>query len=140
MPPRLLAIDYGEKRIGLALSDPLQIFAKPYKAIPNRDFAELVDFLCSLIREKDIERVIVGIPWNLDGTESDMTKETKEFLDRLRNALKIPVVGYDERYTTYDANEILREMGLGWKQARTRVDALAACLILKKYMENNAAG
>jgi putative holliday junction resolvase len=140
MPERLLAIDYGEKRIGLALTDPLAMFAKPLRTIPNISLAETVRQLEALIVEKSVDRVIVGIPWSLEGTATAKTLETLDFIDKLQTSLSKPVIGSDERYTTSDANELLKEMGLNWKQAREVIDAMAACLILKRYLEKNQQG
>jgi len=137
MQYRLLAVDYGEKRIGLALSDPMRIFAKPLKTIPNNSLEEIVELLKTVISEKQVGKLIVGIPWSLEGTETAKTAETKEFLAQLSDRLDIPVVGWDERYTTDDANELLKEMGMDWKKARSVIDAMAACLILKRFMERN---
>ncbi len=134
---RLLAIDYGEKRIGLAMTDPMQIFAKPYTMISNVSFDETADQLEKLISEKSIGRIIVGIPWSLDGNITVKTQETLDFLDRLASRLEIPVVGSDERYTTSEANELLKEMGYDWKKSRTMIDSLSACLILKRYLETH---
>lgn len=134
---RLLAIDYGEKRIGLAMTDPMQIFAKPYTMFSNVSFDETVDQLEKIISEKSIGRIIVGIPWSLDGNITEKTKETLEFLDRLATRLKVPVEGSDERYTTSEANELLKDMGYDWKKSRTMIDSLSACLILKRYLETH---
>jgi putative holliday junction resolvase len=138
MEKRLLAIDYGEKRIGLALSDLMQMFAKPYETFPNLSLENTLKHLNEIIAAKQVGLVIVGIPWNLDGTESAKTKETQEFLACMQKKLSVPVIGSDERYTTSDANELLKEMGLNWKEARKVIDAMAACLILKRYMERKS--
>lgn len=135
MSKRLLAIDYGEKRIGLALSDAMQMFAKPLTTIENTSLEVTVSCLRKLIIEKQIAQIIVGIPWSLEGNATDKTKETQQFLADLKQLVDIPVMGWDERYTTSDANELLKEMGYGWKEARKVIDAMAACLILKRYLE-----
>ena len=83
-------------------------------------------------------RVIVGIPWSLDGNATDKTRETQQFLSDLQQQIEIPVIGMDERFTTSDANEMLREMGYDWKQARRVIDAMAAYLILKRYLETHS--
>lgn len=137
MQYRLLAVDYGEKRIGLALSDPMRIFAKPLKIIPNSTPEEVVSLLKQVISEQQVGKLIIGIPWSLEGTETAKTTETKEFLTLLSERLDIPIIGWDERFTTDDANDLLKEMGMDWKKARTVIDAMAACLILKRFMERN---
>jgi putative Holliday junction resolvase len=133
--PRLLAIDYGEKRIGLALTDPMQIFAKPFEMISNLSFENTVSQIRKVVTDKEIGKIIVGIPWSVDGNATVKTVETQEFLTKLQQQFSIPVEGSDERYTTSEAHELLREMGYDWKKARTMVDSLSACLILKRYLE-----
>lgn len=135
MSNRLLAIDYGEKRIGLALSDAMQMFAKPLETIANTSMEDTLAYLRKIIIEKQIGQIIVGIPWSLEGTATDKTRETQQFMAELQKAVVIPVVGSDERYTTSEANELLKEMGYDWKQARKIIDAMAACLILKRFLE-----
>jgi len=137
MAKRLLAIDYGEKRIGLALSDAMQMFAKPYDTLANTSFDNIIEYLRKLVAEKEISQVIVGIPWSLEGNPTAKTNETLSFLTELQSTLDIPVIGYDERFTSSDANELLKEMGYNWKQARKVIDSMAACLILKRYLEKN---
>ncbi|MFO7660156.1 MAG: Holliday junction resolvase RuvX [Candidatus Cloacimonadaceae bacterium] len=137
MPGRLLAIDYGEMRIGLALSDPMRMFAKPLMTLDNTSLDQTVSVLNDIIREKEIARIIVGIPWSLDGNATDKTRETQQFFTELQQRIDIEVVGMDERFTTSDANELLKEMGYDWKQARKVIDAMAACLILKRYLETH---
>jgi len=138
MAERILAIDYGEKRIGLALSDPMQMFAKPYETIPNNGFDGIVSTLSGIIADKQVGIIIVGIPLSLEGYDTAKTKETREFHERLKELMPVQVIGVDERYTTSDANELLKEMGMNWKQARKVIDSMAACLILKRYLERNA--
>lgn len=137
MPGRLLAIDYGAKRIGLALSDPMRMFAKPLQTVDNISLDQTVSVLKDIIREKVIGKIIVGIPWSLDGNATNKTKETQQFLSELQQRIDIELVGMDERFTTSDANELLKEMGYDWKQARKVIDAMAACLILKRYLETH---
>ncbi len=140
MESRILAVDYGEKRIGLALSDPMRIFAKPYETIPNSGIEQLILKLNEIIREKQVGEVILGIPWGVEGNETPKTIETREILTILQDRLSVPVSGIDERYTTSDANDLLKEMGYDWKKSRTVIDAMAACLILKRYLERNTNG
>jgi putative Holliday junction resolvase len=134
---RLLAIDYGEKRIGLALTDPMLMFAKPFEMIPNLTFENTLAHLQKIIAEKTVGRIIVGIPWGVEGNATAKTMETQAFMDRLTASLDIPVEGSDERYTTSEANELLKEMGYDWKKARNVIDSLSACLILKRYLERH---
>lgn len=136
MLSRILAIDYGEKRIGLALSDPMQMFAKPFDTIANLSFEHIISELGKVIKEQSVGSLIVGIPWSIEGTATDKTNETLEFIEKLKSEISLPIIGWDERYTTSEANQLLKEMGYNWKQARKVIDSMAACLILKNHLEN----
>ena len=134
---RILAIDYGEKRIGLAISDPMRMFAKPFETIANLSFEHIITELNKVIKAQSVGEIIIGVPWSIEGTATDKTNETLEFISKLKENISLPVIGWDERYTTSEANELLKEMGYDWKKARKVVDAMAACFILKRYMESN---
>jgi putative Holliday junction resolvase len=132
----VLAVDYGSKRIGLAMSDPLRIFAKPLKVIPNQGFDAILTELGNLIAENDIELLICGIPYAIEGGDTPKTTETKAFMARLAEALEIPVLPWDERYSTDEAEKELIRLGYDWKQRRPIQDAMAAAMILKSYLDS----
>ena len=129
---RLLAIDYGEVRVGLALSDPLQIISSPYKVIKNDE--NLISVINDIIKEKDVGKVVLGLPYNLKGEYSQKTTEVKVFGDKLEKTLSVPLEYMDERYTTVEANEELKRLGYSIKDAREVVDKIAASIILKNYL------
>lgn len=133
---RVLAVDYGSKRIGLAMSDPLRIFAKPLKVIPNQGFDAILTELGNLIAENDIELLICGIPYAIEGGDTPKTTETKAFMARLAEALETPVLPWDERYSTDEAEKELIRLGYDWKQRRPIQDAMAAAMILKSYLDS----
>lgn len=133
---RVLAVDYGSKRIGLAISDPLRIFAKPLKVIPNQGFDAILTELGNLVAENDIELLICGIPYAIEGGDTPKTTETKAFMARLAEALEIPVLPWDERYSTDEAEKELIRLGYDWKQRRPIQDAMAAAMILKSYLDS----
>ena len=135
MECRLVAVDYGEKRIGIAISDPLKLFAKPLKTIPNLGFDHTCSEIEAICAEYHADRIIVGVPYSVDGNITLKTQEVLDFIDNLKNKLSLPILGWDERWTTAEANKILEGMGYTWKKSRAHVDAFAACLILKSYME-----
>ncbi len=137
MATRILAVDYGEKRIGLALSDPMHMFAKPFETIANLSFEHIVSELNRIITEQCVGKIIIGIPWSIEGNPTEKTNETMAFIDKIKEQISLPVIGWDERYTTSEANELLKQMGYDWKKARTVIDAMAACLILKRYLESD---
>jgi putative Holliday junction resolvase len=136
MLSRILAIDYGEKRVGIALSDPLQMFAKPFKVLPNTSCEFIVAEIISLISEQQVSLVVLGMPWGAEGQETRKTLEVKEFGNYLQTVLPVPLVFWDERFSTAEANSELKKMGYNYLQAREFVDAVAASLILRSYLEN----
>jgi putative Holliday junction resolvase len=133
---RILALDYGEKRIGLALSDPMQMFAKPLSVLPNSGLQATVLELEKLISQQTISLVLVGMPYAIDGSDTPKTLETKAFAEELSNALSVPVLGYDERYSTCDAEAELKRMGYTWQDAKDVKDAMAACMFLKEFLNS----
>ncbi|MDD2332079.1 MAG: Holliday junction resolvase RuvX [Candidatus Cloacimonetes bacterium] len=135
-PSRILAIDFGEKRIGIALTDPLQLFAKPLCCLENKGFRQVLSEIRNLISIHEVGMLIIGLPLSIEGKRTAKTIETEEFINKVRNKLSIPVLSWDERYSTSEANDYLKEMGYGWKEARQLIDAMAACMILKSYLES----
>jgi len=133
---RILALDYGEKNIGFALSDPCRIFAKPLLVIANEGFDKLVTKLKDMIAEHQISLLIVGIPYAIDGSITPKTAECQQLLKNLKAILDISVEGFDERYSTWEANTELKKMGYNWQQAKSQIDAMAAAMFLKEYLAN----
>ncbi|MEN6444585.1 MAG: Holliday junction resolvase RuvX [Candidatus Cloacimonas sp.] len=131
---RILALDYGEKRIGLALSDPNRIFAKPLRILANQGFEKLIKDLQEVISQYSVTKLIVGIPYAIDGSFTPKTEECQSILNRLQKAMSIPVEGFDERYSTWEANEELKKMGYTWQEAKKIKDAMAAAMFLKEYL------
>jgi len=133
---RILALDYGEKRIGLALSDPSRILAIPFKVLENRGFEFLAGEIESVINEYGVTLVLVGMPYAIEGGDTPKTVETKNFMSKLSKHLTITVQSWDERYSTDEAIKELIKMGYDWKERRQLQDAMAAAMILKSYLEN----
>lgn len=131
-----MGIDFGEVRIGIALSDPLQIISQPFRVIPNND--NTISEIQNIIKTEEVEKIILGLPLNLDGEDTKKTLEVREFSEILISNIEIPVIFWDERYTSVEANEKLKEMGYGIAESRKVIDKVAASIILKSYMENQA--
>jgi len=133
---RLMGIDFGEVRIGLAMSDPLQIISQPFKVIPNNDdtFPEII----RIIKSEEVGKIILGLPQNLSGEDTKKTLEVREFAEILKNKVDVPVIFWDERYTSVEANEELKKMGYTIAESRKVIDKVAASIILKSYMEEQA--
>ena len=133
---RLMGIDFGDVRIGIALSDPLQIISQPFRVIPNND--NTISEIQNIIKTEEVENIILGLPLNLEGEDTKKTLEVREFAEILISNIDVPVIFWDERYTSVEANEKLKEMGYSIAESRKVIDKVAASIILKSYMENQA--
>ena len=137
---RLIAIDFGTKKSGIAISDPLKIIAQPLKTIFYKElnFSFITEEIKKIIDEyKPIEKIILGITTNLDNSISNTGKIILKFYDFLQKELpNITIVLFDEKYSTKKSKEIMTEMKLSIKQKKERKDALAAQKILEDYMDD----
>ena len=131
---RKLAIDYGLKKIGLALSDPLKIIAKPFKTIDNISYEIFLDRLNSIIEEYSIDEVVVGLPITLKNTFSAQTNIVKEFVDNLKNDLSIKVTTVDERLSSIEAKKSLIHQGVKTGHNKKEIDKTAAAIFLQSYL------
>lgn len=130
---RLMGLDVGESRVGIALSDPLGATAQPYRTIPRDDGT--VANLAAMVKELDVGRVVVGMPFLMDGTEGEQARLVRGFLDRLSEAVEVPVSTVDERLTTREAEAVLSRGRAKRGQRREASDRVAAALILRAYMD-----
>jgi putative holliday junction resolvase len=137
---RVMGIDYGTKTIGLAVSDELHLTVRPLTTVRRgkKTYAQVVAEICALIAEHEVGTLAVGLPLNMDGTRSEMTARVESFVNDLRAQLTIPIVLVDERLTSYEAEQILRAMGVGERERRARSDEYAAVLILQDYLDAQA--
>ncbi|MBN1621089.1 MAG: Holliday junction resolvase RuvX [Endomicrobiales bacterium] len=134
---RILAIDYGKKRIGLALSDPLGITANPLSVLHRKSLSEDIKKIKSIIEEKEVGKVVLGLPLNMDGTPGILTEEIKSFAKKIEKEVNIDVEFHDERLTTHEAENLLIEEANMSREKRKKIkDKIAACLILKSYLES----
>lgn len=135
--PRIAGVDYGTKKIGLAVTDPLRLFTRPVGTYGEDG---LVEALREIEREDGLETIVVGWPLTKDGEEGVQTERVVPFLERLRETFpKVEVVRWDERYSSVRAREKIREAGQ-WRKVRedhTVVDAVAAAVILEEYIEQH---
>ena len=136
---RILSIDYGDVRIGLAMSDIMQIIAKPYKTIDNKSNEHVIESLDRIINEKNIEKIIVGLPLTLKNTFSNQTKKVEEFVSILKKKISIPILTYDERLTSIEAKRSLVNQGIKIKDKKGFVDMTAAAIFLQGYLDENAS-
>jgi len=133
---RILGIDYGHKRLGLALSDEGETLASPLPVYQRRDTKEDHAFLAQLIEEREASRIVVGLPRNMDGSLGEMAKQVLAFVDALKEKVSLPVDTFDERLTTTEAERVLIQANLSRKRRKTLRDSLAAVLILQGYLES----
>jgi putative Holliday junction resolvase len=131
----ILAIDYGSRNIGLACSDELGVTVRPLESIPNRSRREAINRLKSTVQEYGIRHLVVGMPWNMDGSGGEATDRMERVMDRLRSELDIPLSPVDERLSTIEAQEIWHGMSARQKRRYRTVDSLAAALILERYLQ-----
>jgi len=134
---RILGLDFGRARIGVAISDELQMLAHPLETIPANE--EPAPRVAEIVREKQVEHVVVGIPRQMDGQVGTAATEVIEFVEKLRAILPCPVVTWDERLTTVAAHRALRDAGKKTRHTRAYVDQVAAQMILQSYLDRRAA-
>jgi len=133
---RILGIDYGHKRFGLALSDAGETLASPLPVYQRRDTKEDNAFLAQLVEEKEVCQIVVGLPRNMNGSLGEMAQEVLAFVDTLRQRLGLPVDTFDERLSSAEAERVLIQADLSRKRRKTLQDSLAAVLILQGYLES----
>ena len=133
---RIMGIDYGDARTGVALSDLTGSIVGRTTVIHERDAERLIAELCRLIREEQVSSLVMGYPRNMDGTEGPRAELYKEFAAKLEAASGMPVTLWDERRTTVDAHRILSEQNYHGKKRKNTVDAVAASLILEGYLRS----
>jgi putative Holliday junction resolvase len=130
---RIMGLDVGDSRIGVALSDPLGILASPFLIIDRSDEPAAIGKIVDIVREKGVAKVIAGLPLNMDGSRGRQAEKTTAFVVTLRRRLEVPIEYQDERLSTVSARELIqdvRKTGRG-----TRYDAAAAALILQSYLD-----
>ena len=133
---RTLGIDYGRKRVGIALSDGLGLAAHPFEVLAAGP--DLTARLAELALENDVTRIVIGLPVSLDGSEGPSAGAARRFAERLTESLDTPVVLYDERFTSRIAEEALLEGGVSRAGRRSRVDKVAAAIMLQGYLDRQA--
>ena len=134
---RILGLDFGRARIGVAISDELQMLAHPLETIPANE--EPASRVAVIVREKQVDHVVAGIPRQMNGQIGTAATEVLEFVEKLRAILPCPVVTWDERLTTAAAHRALREAGKKTRNTRGYVDQVAAQMILQSYLDRRAA-
>jgi putative Holliday junction resolvase len=133
---RILAIDHGSKRMGIAISDELGCIAHPLEFIPAEPFAGFLVRLKEIIREKQVEQLLVGMPRNMDGSYGPMAAKVKEFIEVLKETITIPIKTWDERLTSAQANRYLIDANVRRDKRKEKVDKTAAAILLQSYLDS----
>ena len=133
---RILGIDFGTKRMGIAMSDELFLTAQGGDTIQRKDLAQDLKAISDIISNNNIIEIVVGLPISMDGTHSQKTKEVLEFVEVLKKAVSIPVKVWDERLTTVQADRAMGEAGMNSFKRRRLADKVAASLILQGYLDS----
>jgi len=134
---RILALDFGERNIGLACTDELGVTVRPLPSLRHISRRSLLDRLGALVREMNIVSIVVGMPLNMDGTPAAAAERVAGFIHLLEAELGLPLSSVDERLTTMEAMEIWRQMNSRQKRRYRTADSLAAALILKRHLEGS---
>ena len=133
---RILAIDHGTKRMGVAVSDELGMIAQPLEFIPAEPFAKFLERLKEILREKQVELILVGMPRNMDGSYGPAALKVQEFVAVLKDAVAIPIKTLDERLTSVQAHRFLTEAEVRGRQRKDKVDKSAAAILLQSYLDS----
>ncbi len=136
---RILGIDHGERRIGLALSDPTETIATPHAVVPNTGSRAVIAELRRVCDRQEVGTIVVGLPRRTDGTEGPSAAAARAFAEDLRAALGRPVTLWDERFTTVTAERSLIEAGARRERRREIIDKIAAQIMLQSYLDSRAA-
>ncbi len=136
---RVLGLDPGEKRIGLALSDPLKISATPYAVLARGRLEEDLEVVAGIVGAHEVDEVVVGHPISLDGLAHAAAQAAEAFARALQERLDVPVVLWDERLSTAQAERALLEGDVSRKSRRQTIDKVAAAIILQSYLDRRAA-
>jgi putative Holliday junction resolvase len=133
---RVLAIDYGSKRMGLALSDEMKMIAQPFQYLPSQPFDQFITGLKEIIRAREVELILVGMPRNLDGGYGPAALRVQEFVAVLKQAVAVPVKTWDERLTSAQANRFLIQANVRRARRKEKVDQTAAAILLQSYLDS----
>ena len=133
---RILGLDYGEKKIGAAICDELGMTAQGLTTIIRKNRKHDEGILDNLIKSYNVEKIVIGYPVRLDGSEGIQCEKVNRFSAQLSKTFSLPVIKWPETLSTKEAEEILIKSGIHWKKRKEKIDKLAACLILQNYLDS----
>jgi putative Holliday junction resolvase len=134
---RIMGLDYGTKRIGVAISDPECIMAHPLDTVEVRADGSHIAILVNIARDYEVTQIVVGLPYNMDGSIGESGERVIEWSEQLKTSLGLPVLLWDERLTTSEAHEFLMNLNVKGKKRKSIVDKIAASIILKDYLDSS---
>jgi putative Holliday junction resolvase len=133
---RILAIDHGTKRMGIAVSDEMRTIAQPLEYIAAEPIDKFFERLAEIIADKQVSLIVVGVPRNMDGTYGPAAVKVQEFVTALKEAVTIPIKSWDERLTSVQANRYLIEADVRRSKRKEKVDKTAAAILLQSYLDS----
>ena len=133
---RILGLDFGSERIGVALSDDLGMIAQPLEFIPNHPPAGVWQRLNEILRDRPYETIVVGMPRNMDGSYGPAAEKVRQFIEQLEQEVAVPVRTWDERLSSAQANRVLIQANVSRKKRKSNVDKMAAAIILQAYLDS----
>ena len=133
---RILGIDYGEVRVGLSLSDLTQTIASPFRTIMYESADNLLDQLKEIIAENEVEKLVVGVPYNMKGEDTKQTLKVKEFISFLESNLSYDIELIDERLSSIEAEKTMHKMNIKTGHNKSDIDKIAASVILQEYLDS----
>ena len=133
---RILGLDHGTRRVGVAASDELQMIAQPLEYIPAEPFADFLTRLKEILREKEVDLILIGMPRNMDGSYGPAALKVQEFAAALKDAVTVPLKLWDERLTTAQAQKFLIQGGVRRDKRKEKVDKTAAAILLQSYLDS----
>jgi len=136
---RTLALDYGDRRIGIALSDELGLVARPLMTLTRSSWPADLGKLKTLIHEHEVRRIVIGMPLDMDGGRGARARLTETFIEKIRAATRLPVIAWDERLTTVQAERILISGDVSRARRRTVIDQVAAVILLQSWLDAQRA-
>ena len=132
---RILALDHGTKRIGVAVSDETKTIAQPLEYIPAEPFADFLARLKKILAEKEVDCILIGLPRNMDGSYGPAAEKVQTFAGVLGGAITVPIKTWDERLTSAQANRVLIQGGARRAKCKEKVDQTAAAILLQSYLD-----
>jgi putative Holliday junction resolvase len=133
---RILGLDHGTKRIGVAVSDEMKMIATPLEYIEAEPFADFLERLKEIIRAREVELIVIGLPRNMDGSYGPAALKVREFVAVLKDAIVTPIRTWDERLTSVQANRFLIEADVRRSKRKEKVDQTAAAILLQSYLDS----